>query len=95
MTWEEKLEALKGLSPTVLVMRKPGDWYVSATGRNIGGDGFLTSAYGNGQTPQQAVENDWKEMTEKVPLEKYIVVTRSGERHHFRWRGYMWEELWK
>jgi hypothetical protein len=95
MTWEEKLSALQVLCDTSLRMRKPGDWYVSATGREIGGDdtGMLTGLYGNGPTPQAAVEDDWKQMTE-LPVRRYIVIGAMGpNRKHFRWAGYMWREV--
>jgi len=91
MTWEEKLAALKALANTHLEMRAPGDWYVSAYAREVGGNGMLEGRYGNGRTPQEAVEDDWEKMTAKLPADRYIVVYASGEdRQQYRWNGYMW-----
>lgn len=93
MTWEQKLAALQALMPdTCLRMRKPGDWYVDARGRSIGGDGLLHGNYGNGKTPEAAIENDWLQMTE-IPSDRYIVVQCGGERRQFRWSGFMWSEV--
>lgn len=86
MTWEQKLAALQLLADTSVRMRKPGDWYVSANGRGICGDGFERGCYGNGKTPEAAVEDDWLQMT-SIPFDRYIQ-TRKGR---FRWNGYMWE----
>lgn len=64
LTWEQKLASLRVLTDTVLRMRKPGDWYVSASGRDISGDGLygmLRGVYGNGSTPGDAVEDDYQE----------------------------------
>lgn len=89
MTWEEKLAALQSLTETSLRMRKPGDWYVDAYGlREIGGNGILDSAYGNGKTPQEAVENDWLKMT-SLASDLYIRVKGKN----YRWMGYMWRQV--
>ncbi len=88
MTWEEKLAALQAITDTSLCMRAPGDWYVSAHDRAIGGDGLLlTVSYGNGKTPEEAVNADWMEMT-ILPDHKYIQV---GDRK-YRWCKFMWRE---
>jgi hypothetical protein len=92
MTWEQKLAALQAIAPTTLNMRKPGDWYVSAQGRDVGGDGLLTASYGNGKTPQEAVEDDWRQVAE-LPFDKYVVVFVRNTRKHLRWNGYMWSDL--
>lgn len=94
MTWEEKLAALKALTPTHLEMRKPGDWYVSAYGREIQTyvSCTLLSDYGNGASPEEAVEDDWQRMT-KLPPGGYIVLhATTDKRRHVVWNGYMWED---
>ncbi len=93
MTWEQKFAALKTLAPAWLEMRKPGDWYVNARGRYIGGDGLLTGSYGNGRSPQAAVEDDWRQLVDMLPSDRFIVVTNGGARRHFRWSGFMWTEV--
>jgi len=91
MTWEQKLMALKALCPTSLKMRKPGDWYVDASGREIKINGGLLGAYGNGDTPQAAVEDDFRQVAES---EKVVVLDAYGERRcELKWNGYMWEAV--
>ena len=92
MTWEQKLEALMSLTETTLVMREPGDWYVEAPGRHIGGDGMLYGKYGNGRTPQEAVENDW-EIYSEVKYPMYVVIENHKGRNHYVWTGYMWKKV--
>lgn len=94
MTWEQKLAALQVLCDTSLRMRKPGDWYVSARGRNVGGDGLLRGAYGNGPTPEAAVTDDWRQLAEMLPSDRFIVVDGlTSGRRQVRWNGFMWDEV--
>lgn len=93
MTWEQKFAALQSIADTSLRMRKPGDWYVSATGRGIAGDGFVLGAYGNGKTPEEAIEDDFRQLAEFLPSDRYVVVERGGERRQFRWTGFMWADV--
>lgn len=95
MTWEEKLQALQALGcDTSLKMRAPGNWYVAAVGRAIAGDGFLTGSYGNGRTPQEAVEDDWNEIVVNLPINRYINVSSysAGKEKNVRWNGFMWAD---
>lgn len=87
MKWEEKFQAMNALTEVVLKMRKPGDWYVSAIGRSIAGDGFLRSEYGNGTTPQEAIDDDWGKLVVFLPSDRYI----STSKGNFVWNGFMWE----
>lgn len=91
MTWEEKLQALNCLTETTVRMRSPGDWYCSGRGREVAKDGLLVGEYGNGSTPQEAVENDWTAMTEK----KKIIFVSAGPNsdRRFSWNGFMWQEV--
>jgi hypothetical protein len=93
MTWEQKLAALQALCDTSLRMRKPGDWYVSATGRGIGGDGLSRGAYGNGKTPQEAVEDDWRQIVEHLPSDRYVIARSYSIEKRVRWNGFMWSEV--
>jgi hypothetical protein len=97
VNWEQKLMALKALAETHLEMRRPGDWYVSAPGRGVCGDGLEVGAYGNGATPQEAVEDDWKQVAEHLPLNKHIKISKSpygpGDIRRVRWNGFMWQDL--
>jgi hypothetical protein len=93
MTWEQKFEAINALSDTSLRMRSPGDWYIDCRGREVGGDGFLTGMYGNGRTPEEAVNDDFEKMT-TVEYPKYIRIGDGNGGHiHVRWTGFMWRTV--
>lgn len=93
MTWEEKLAACQALSECSLKMRSPGNWYVQQCGTDITQGSMLVGKYGNGQTPQQAVEDHWLKLTELAPQE-YIVIRAYGEdRLAVKWNGYMWSTV--
>lgn len=95
MTWEQKLQALQALTDTSLRMRKPGDWYVCAVGRSVKEGAFLKGEYGNGISPESAVEDDFKKVAELLPPEHYIVVDRNGKRLARKWNGFMWQEVFE
>lgn len=92
MNWEQKLHALNALAECSLRCRKPGDWYVEQR-TEIGGDGVLTSAYGNGVSPTGAINDHWKQLVDELPRGKYIVLDTSTSRRHVRWNGFMWIDL--
>lgn len=88
MTTDEKLMALKALTPTHLEMRYPGDWYVSAYARSVEYGQFMRYSYGNGSTPESAIDDDW-EIISAAPI---VVIGGISERR-VHWNGYMWEDL--
>lgn len=94
--YEQLLLALGGLtgsaSSIALHMRKPGDWYVSMTAVEIGGNGFLSSIAGNGENPMQAVRNTWTRLTTLPPTKWIRVHGINGERI-VRWNGFMWADV--
>lgn len=92
MNWEQKLAAFKALGEAHLEMRKPGDWYV-ADSINVGGDGCLVGAYGNGATPQQAVEDHWQKLVVDLPLDRHLHSRHAGVIRRVRWNGYMWQDI--
>jgi hypothetical protein len=93
MNWEQKLHALNSLAECKLIMRKPGDWYVSQrTEVKRESDSVLTGKFGNGPTPQAAVDNHWQELTGN--LDEFIVLEAyAGCRRHVQWNGFMWIDL--
>lgn len=99
LTWEQKLaaiQALLGSYEVCLRMRQPGNWYVDTKGREITSDdsGILSSEYGNGRSPQEAVENDWRKCVDELPAHQYIVLNAGVKgRRHVRWNGYMWADV--
>lgn len=92
MNWEQKLQACQSLCPASLCMREPGDWYVDQ--RIEVKDGcILKVSYGNGQTPQEAVENHWRELTDISP-DQYLVINAGGKNMAaYRWHGFMWKQV--
>lgn len=93
MTWEQKLEALNVLGECALFMRKPGDWYVNQPLEiKRRGSGVLTSAYGNGVSPEKAVDDHWRLLVTDLPPDWFIVSYTDGTRRQVRWNGFMWEE---
>lgn len=95
LTYEQKLAALKAIAPTHLEMRKPGDWYVCASDRAVKKTGsvMLTGAYGNGESPEAAVNDDWEHML-AAGKDGFIVIGAGlPSRKHVRWNGFMWESL--
>lgn len=94
MNWEQKLEALNALAPCQLLMRKPGDWYVSQNVERTEGS-FLVSAYGNGCTPEEAVNDHWRAVAEEsTPTQPVVLNAYSLEgRREVYWRGFMWADV--
>lgn len=85
MNWEQKLMAIRALDAFAGVeMRKPGDWYVRAQMEHAEGRSCLVGHYGNGVSPEAAVEDHWGQYGDGTPLR-----TPQG---WFRWNGYMWEK---
>lgn len=98
MTWEQKFAAMAALCgwPAVsLRMRKPGDWYVEARGREVStGRGTLSGRYGNGHSPEAAILDDWCQVVEQLGAEECIVINSGLENERrVRWNGYMWESV--
>ena len=95
MNWEEKCYALKALGDIGLRMRKPGDWYVDHRGVDcieVGRNGMLVGRFGNGPTPQAALENHWDRLNDESVAR--IVINAYGKlRREVRWNGYMWDDL--
>lgn len=95
MDWQQKAEALNALAQINIRMRKAGDWYVQQSIEvKKQGSGMLSGQYGNGETPEAAIENHWGKLCEHLPVDSYIVIdAMCNTRRHVRWNGYMWLEL--
>ena len=79
------LSALCGIGECKLLMRHPGDWYLSVPLEKCEGH-MLVSHTSRSNTPQEAVENAWSDLTGSgVPLR-----ARDGAR--YRWSGYHWQQ---
>lgn len=88
MNWEQKFDALNALCEHTLCMRKPGDWYVSSNLTTREG-GVNIGTYGNGSSPDEAVNNHWDIYTNIILGEQYISV---GDGTHAYWNGFMWKQ---
>ena len=94
MNYEQKALALSALgwSDFEVKIRAAGDWYATCAGEIRSGH-VLKSLMGGGATPEDAIEDLWKQAT-TIPAGEYIV-TRAFEngRAAFRWNGFMWEPV--
>ena len=94
MDWEQKLMALKSLSPGIaLSMRKPGNWYVSASHIEISNGVTLCSPIESEATPEEAVNARWLRLTELQPGGCLVINAMNDKRRAIKWNGYMWEDV--
>ena len=92
MTWQEILLAMQELGECRLMMREPGDWYVSQH-VEIKSGVCLESRYGDSDSPMNAVLDHWTKLTVLKPGE-YVVVNGGNEkREAFEWKGFMWARV--
>lgn len=92
MTYEEKFEAINALGEASVHMRKPGDWYVSQA-TEIKDGGMLCGHYGDGTSPEAAIEDHWRVLTELNP-HQYVVINAAGpDRQALSWNGYRWASV--
>lgn len=54
---------------------------------------MLVGSYGNGKSPKEAVNDDWRQMAEELPQDRYIVIDRDGKREQFRWIKCLWHRM--
>jgi hypothetical protein len=97
MTWEQKLAACKSLAECCLAIRKPGDWYVHWQAHlTEHGSVLMSGQYGNGSSPQEAVEDHWRKVTGIKPNEYWLAYAHTESmRRAARWNGYMWEPVFE
>jgi hypothetical protein len=96
MDWQQKAAALSALVEIQLICRKAGDWYVRQE-VEIKDGAILRGSYGNGTTPQEAVEDHWRQLVDEMtPTPMYLVVSAGGgqrKRRAVRWNGFMWMDV--
>lgn len=100
MDWQQKAEALAGLTELAIHFREkqwliggPEPWYVQQK-IDIREGGCLHGAYGNGYTPQEAIENHWKRLVDDLAADQYLIVRSStDDRRAVRWNGFMWQDV--
>lgn len=85
MTWEQKFAAIMSVAPSAeICMRKPGNWYVHANMMHASGSCCLVGNYGNGATPEAAVEDHWSQYGDGQPFfvnDEWLM-----------WNGFMFEK---
>lgn len=99
MDWQQKAEALACLAELAVCFREkqwriggPEPWYIQQS-IDIRDGGCLHGAYGNGYTPQEAIENHWRRLVDELPPDKYLVVRNGDKRRAVRWNGFMWQDV--
>ena len=90
MNWEQKLEALKSLCDIRLIMRTSRDWYIDSH-MEIADGVFLSGEYGNGNSPEEAVNNHWELYTNDsdIGITKLI----KADEKYWYWKRFMWKEV--
>ena len=92
MDWQHKAAALNALAKISIKCRAPGDWYVEQS-VEIKDDGLMIGEYGNGETPEAAIEDHWKCLVQELGS-KYLVANSGREdRRTARWNGFMWADV--
>ena len=92
MNWEEKADALNALSAISILMRGRGDWYVRQS-VEIKDGSMLGGGYGNGETPEEAINNHWEKMVLDLTPRQYLVLNAYGaDRRAVLWNGFMWAD---
>lgn len=93
MDWQQKAAALDALAEIELRIRKPGDWYVFQD-VNVKDECILIGSYGNGSTPEEAIEDHWRILTEETKFPKYLIANAGKPtRRAVHWNGFMWSEV--
>lgn len=97
-TWEQKYEMFKDLGTNEynphfgLKMRHPGNWYFSPDCEVLE-PGIRLSAYGNGITPEEAVNDCWNKYTNKPVV--FATRTSGGPEKFYISRPTYFKELSK
>jgi hypothetical protein len=94
MDWQQKAAVLNAIAQIKICMRRPQDWYIDQS-VEVGGDGLLSGLYGNGTTPQAALEDHWRVLVDELKPGFYLVIQAFSpdKCRHVRWNGFMWEDL--
>lgn len=91
-SWQDRLAAMQVLADASVRMRKPGDWYVQQ-GISVSNGVILSGYYGNGSTPEAAVEDHWRIYT-RLDEGTWIAVKDGDDRMNAVWDGDAWK-TWK
>jgi hypothetical protein len=102
---KEKMEALSSLDEDISLKyrsidyivdfppsKKLESWYVYQS-VEIKKGGVLCSVSGNGNTPEEAIEDHWRKLTELKMGEYVIVCAGTPNRKAVKWNGFMWKPV--
>lgn len=91
MDWQQKAAALDALAEIEIKIRKPGDWYVHQH-VEIKDDCIMRGEYGNGRTPEEAIEDHWQRLVVNIEQTPLYLVARAmrDTRRAVKWNGFMW-----
>jgi hypothetical protein len=92
MKWQEKALALETLCELSLKMRNIDDWYVSQN-IEVKDGGILKGIYGNGVTPEEAINDHWNKLVFELADNEYLVTKAYGDRKAVVWDGFMWKDI--
>lgn len=71
-------------------IRETGEWYACCAAEIKRGI-CLVGVHGNGQTPEEAVDDLWLELT-SLQLGEYLVLgAYTDRRRAVKWNGFMWD----
>lgn len=95
MDWQQKAAALNALAEIEIKIRKPGDWYCS-NHVEVKNGSCLESCFGNGASPEEAVNDHWTQAVDDLTPKKYLVVNAGlACRRAVKWNGFMWEDIFE
>ena len=99
LTTDQKWDAITAFDPSARVEHRGNlhDWFI-ADGMHIGdGSGVIVGTYGNGTTPQEAVDEHWRIYVEELGPDRYISAQiREGAeyvQYRVRWNGFRWANI--
>lgn len=94
MDFQQKACALAALSPHTggfaIYLRNRGDWYATCKGVEVGNGKFLSGTCSSGKTPEEAVDDLWRQLTD-IGESWLVINAMSPKRYAVRWNGFMWE----
>lgn len=100
MDWQQKAEALAALADLSIKFRErewrvggPDPWYVSQNVEVKDGS-ILSSVCGNGHTPEEAIEDHWKQLVDDLTSRQYLIINvGTKDRRAVKWNGFMWQHV--
>ena len=103
MNWKEKMDALSSLDDDISIKYRETSfigekalesWYVSQRAEiKTKGSSVLRGVSGNGETPEEAIDDHWQQLTELKSDEYVVVHAGSDNRQAVKWNGFMWKKV--